>query len=306
MKSGCYRFGVFEFDAEKHELRRNGATIHLQSQPARVLACLIENANRTVTRDELRAAIWGNETFVDFERGLNFCISQIRSTLGDDSAQPVYIQTFPKRGYQFIAPMEFIPREIPAPRESVTVSSAPVTGRRGWMIVATAVILVAAGGFTIAHYLHRSANANQLPIIAVLRFDNETGNPDATRFSDSLTDNVVERLSTLSNGKYGVIGNAQILRVPREQRDLTAIATSLNAKYVVLGQVQADGDKTRILAHLIHLPDQIHVWVVRTDGRSLTDPLTLETELAQKIGDQFSIRVMAGAVNGSWRPAASR
>ena len=145
-----------------------------------------------------------------------------------------------------------------------------------------------------------------MPIIAVLRFDNETGNPDATRFSDGLTDNVVERLSTLSNGRYGVIGNAQNLRVPREQRDLTAIATSLNAKYVVLGQVQADGDKTRILAHLIHLPDQVHVWVVRTDGRSLADPLTLETELAQKIGDQFSIRVVAGAVNGAWRPAASR
>jgi TolB-like protein len=116
---------------------------------------------------------------------------------------------------------------------------------------------------------------------------------------------VVERLSALSNGRYGVIGNARILRLPREQRDLTAIGTSLNAKYVVLGQVQSDGDKTRILAHLIHLPDQVHVWVVRTDGRTLADPLTLETELAQKIGDQFSMRVAAGAVNGSWHPAAN-
>jgi DNA-binding winged helix-turn-helix (wHTH) protein len=112
MKSGIYRFGVFEFDAETLELRRQGAMVHLQSQPARVLACLIQNSDRTVTREELRAAIWGNETFVDFERGLNFCISQIRSTLGDDSARPVYIQTLPKRGYQFIAPVEFVAREI--------------------------------------------------------------------------------------------------------------------------------------------------------------------------------------------------
>jgi len=305
MKSGCYRFGVFEFDAETQELRRNGATVHLQSQPARVLACLIENSNRTVTRDELRAAIWGNETFVDFERGLNFCISQIRSSLGDDSAQPIYIQTFPKRGYQFVAPVEFISREIPAQNAPAAIP-VPVTSRRGWMIASVAMIALGIAGFTATHFFHRSANASPLPIIAVLRFDNETGIPDATRFSDGLTDNVVERLSMLSDGRYGVIGNAQILRLPREQRDLTAIGTSLNAKYVVLGQVQADGDKTRILAHLIHLPDQVHVWVVRTDGRTLSDPLALETELAQKIGDQFSIRVAAGAVDGSWRPAASR
>jgi DNA-binding winged helix-turn-helix (wHTH) protein/TolB-like protein len=305
MKSGCYRFGVFEFDAEKQELRRNGATVHLQSQPARVLACLIENSNRTVTRDELRAAIWGNETFVDFERGLNFCISQIRSSLGDDSAQPIYIQTFPKRGYQFIAPVEFISREIPS-QKTPAVIPVPVTSRRGWMIVSVAMIVLGIAGFTATHFLRRSANASQLPIIAVLRFDNETGNPDATRFSDGLTDNVVERLSMLSEGRYGVIGNAQILRLPREQRDLTAIGASLNAKYVVLGQVQADGGKTRILAHLIHLPDQVHVWVVRTDSRTLANPLALETELAQKIGDQFSIRVAAGAVDGTWRPAASR
>jgi TolB-like protein len=118
-----------------------------------------------------------------------------------------------------------------------------------------------------------------------VQFDNETGNPDVTRFSDALTDNVVERLSTLSKGRYGVIGNARILRVPREQRDLIAIGASLNAKYVVLGQVHSDGDKTRILAHLIRLPEQVHLWVVRADHQTLGDPLDLETELAQRIAD---------------------
>jgi DNA-binding winged helix-turn-helix (wHTH) protein/TolB-like protein len=305
MKSGSYRFGVFEFDAETQELRRNGATVRLQSQPARVLACLIENSDRTVTREELRTAIWGNETFVDFERGLNFCISQIRSTLGDDSAQPIYIQTLPKRGYQFIAPAQFIPSASTPVEKSAPVPGTTIVSRRAWVMAVVAVVVLSAAGYAAVYYWRSSANASPQPIIAVLRFDNETGNPEVTRFSDALTDNVVERLTALSNGKYGVIGNAQILRVPREQRDLNAIAASLNAKYVVLGQVQADGDKTRILAHLIHLPDQVHVWVVRTDGRALTDPLTLEAELAQKIGDQFSIRVLAGAVNGAWRPTVT-
>ena len=305
LDSGCYRFGVFEFDAETLELRRHGAVVHLQSQPARVLACLIQSSDRTVAREELRAAIWGNETFVDFERGLNFCISQIRAALGDDSARPVYIQTLPKRGYQFIAPVEFVARETQSQENPAEVPKTPVASRRGWMIAGFAVILLSAAIFAVAHFWHHSANANGLPIVAVVRFDNETGDPGTTRFSDGLTDNVVERLTALSNSRYEVIGNARILRGPREERDLNAIARELHAKYIVLGQVQSDHDSTRILAHLIRMPDQTHVWVVRADHQALDNPLVLETELSERIGDQFSSRVVADAVQTASHPAAS-
>jgi len=305
MKSGRYRFGVFEFDAETQELRRQGAIVHLQSQPARVLACLIENSDRTVTREELRAAIWGNETFVDFERGLNFCISQIRSALGDDSARPIYVQTLPKRGYQFIAPVEFIAREIVPQEKLPKIPTTPFASRRGWIIAGAAVILLSVAGFATAHFWHHSANAKGLPIVAVVRFDNETGDPATTRFSDGLTDNVVERLSALSNSRYEVIGNARILRGPREERDLNVIAQELHAKYIVLGQIQSDHDSTRILAHLIRMPEQVHVWVVRADHQALDNPLALETELAQRIGDQFSSRVVADAAQSASHPAAS-
>jgi DNA-binding winged helix-turn-helix (wHTH) protein/TolB-like protein len=305
MESGCYRFGVFEFDAETLELRRQGAIVHLQSQPARVLACLIQNSDRTVAREELRAAIWGSETFVDFERGLNFCISQIRSALGDDSARPIYIQTLPKRGYQFIAPVEFIAREIQAQEISAEIPKTPVASRRGWIVAGVAVILLSVAGFAAAHFWHHGASAKGLPIVAVVRFDNETGDPGTTRFSDGLTDNVVERLSALGGGKYEVIGNAHILRESREGRDLNAIARELHAKYIVLGQIQSDHDSTRILAHLIRMPEQVHVWVVRADHQALDNPLALETELAQRIGDQFSSRVVADAVQTASHPTAS-
>jgi DNA-binding winged helix-turn-helix (wHTH) protein/TolB-like protein len=307
MKSGRYRFGVFEFDADSMELRRQGTVVHLQSQPGRVLACLIENSDRTVTRDELRAAIWGNETFVDFERGLNFCISQIRSALGDDSAQPVYIQTFPKRGYRFIAPVESIARPAePEPQENRSeVASEPILGRRALLVMAIGVVVVGAVGYTAAHLLRRNASSKQLPIIAVVRFDNETGDPDVARFSDGLTDNVVERLAALSNGRYEVIGNARILRGPREERDLNTIARELHANYIVLGQIQADHDRTRILAHLIRMPEQVHLWVVRADGQTLSDPISLETELAQRIRDQFSSRAAADAARAASPSAAN-
>ncbi len=279
MKAGCYRFGIFEFDAETMKLRRNGANVHLQSQPARVLACLIQNSDRTVTREELRTAIWGNETFVDFERGLNFCISQIRSALGDDSARPIYVQTLPKRGYQFIAPVEFISSET-KPREiSAEIPKASVVSRRNWIIATVALILLCAAGFAAAHFWSRTQTQIRPPIVAVARFDNETGNPEFGRFADGLTDNVVERLTALSNSRYEVIGNARVLRGPREERDLNSIARELNAQYIVIGQIQTDHDKTRILAHLIRMPKQTHVWVLRADNQALDDSSNLETEL---------------------------
>lgn len=305
MKSGRYRFGVFEFDAETLELRRQGAMVRLQSQPARVLACLIQNYERTVTREELRAAIWGNETFVDFERGLNFCISQIRSALGDDSARPIYIQTLPKRGYQFVAPVEFVSSEVGAQEIPAKIPPAPVASRRGWLIAGVAVIVLGAAGFAASHFWWRSANASQLPILAVVRFDNETGNPETTRFSDALTDSLVERLTTLGDGHFAVIGNAQVLRAPREGRDLVSIGASLHAKYIVIGQVQNSGDNTRILAHLIRLPEQTHLKVMRMEDRTLTQLLSAETEVAQKIAAQFSARVEVDATNSASQPAVN-
>ena len=96
------RFGRFEFDAVTRELRRDGEIVKLQSQPAQVLAVLIEHAGEVVTRDALRQAVWGEDTFVDFDKGLNFAIAQVRTALGDSADAPTYIRTFPKRGYQFI------------------------------------------------------------------------------------------------------------------------------------------------------------------------------------------------------------
>jgi len=145
----------------------------------------------------------------------------------------------------------------------------------------------------ILGYRFRSVQSASIPpILAVVRFDNETSDPALTNFTDGLTDNVVEQLTIQSRGAYRVIGNAQILRVPREERDLHAISSSLNAGYVVLGQLQTNGSAIRILAHLIRLSDQTHIWVVRMD-RQFSDPLTLESEAAAKIAAEFSAQMSA-------------
>lgn len=289
MEPRRFRFGLFEFDTTALELRREGAFIRLQSQPARLLACLIERANQVVSREELRKAVWSDETYVDFERGLNFCISQIRSALKDDSAEPTYIRTVPKSGYQFIAPVQLVCTQGPEPSKAEAAPQSTFTARGA----ALAVTLMAVTVLSLLTYRFRAVRgANQSPILAVLRFDNETSDPAVTRFADALTDNVVEQLTSRSGGHYQVIGNARILRIPREQRDLSAIASSLHAAYVVLGQVQSNGAQVRILAHLIRLPDQTHIWVARMD-RTLVAPLSLESEAASKIAAEFSPRILA-------------
>src|SRR5580700_5271953 len=145
MRDGRFRFGLFEFDGRACELRREGVLVHLQSQPAQVLACLIERANQVVSRDDLRNAVWGDKTFVDFEGGLNFCISQIRSALQDDSAQPVYIRTVPKSGYQFIAPIQRVSVERPEQPEIEEALRGTFAARKAALTLAalTALAMVA-------------------------------------------------------------------------------------------------------------------------------------------------------------------
>jgi adenylate cyclase len=125
------------------------------------------------------------------------------------------------------------------------------------------------------------------PRLAVARFDNETGDPGFNRFADGLTDSIVAELTASSSGRYAVIGNASILRRPRDQRDLAAIATSLQAGYVVLGQVQGNSSHLILLAHLIRLPEQTHLWVARFEFAA-TDPIARQLELARSIARQFS------------------
>jgi len=100
-----YRFGVFELEAHTGELRRNGIKLKLQDQPYQVLLKLLEHAGQTVTREQLRSALWPADTFVDFETGLNTTIKRLRETLGDSAENPAFIETVPKRGYRFIAPV---------------------------------------------------------------------------------------------------------------------------------------------------------------------------------------------------------
>jgi DNA-binding winged helix-turn-helix (wHTH) protein len=105
-----FRFGLFELDTESEQLRKTGRTVKIQQQPYKLLCLLITQAGKVVSRDEIRASLWPAETFVDYDQGVNFAVKQVREALGDDADHPVYVQTLPKRGYRFIAPVDGEPR----------------------------------------------------------------------------------------------------------------------------------------------------------------------------------------------------
>jgi TolB-like protein len=112
------RFGEFELDDQTLELRRKGTLVRVQQQPARVLAFLLSHDGKLVTRQQIQDAIWGHDTFVDFERSLNFCIRQVRITLNDHAEKPLFIETLPRLGYRFIGAVERVGDDEPKTRRN--------------------------------------------------------------------------------------------------------------------------------------------------------------------------------------------
>jgi DNA-binding winged helix-turn-helix (wHTH) protein/tetratricopeptide (TPR) repeat protein len=142
-ENNSLRFGAFELDPKAGQLTRSGRRIHLTPQSIRVLTLLAERAGETVTRDEIRAMLWGDDTFVDFDAAMNACVSQIRTALGDKPTAPRFVETLPRRGYRFVAPVsgsETIPIVLTAAAEPTRGSPR---GLGTWIAASLAVLVVA-------------------------------------------------------------------------------------------------------------------------------------------------------------------
>jgi eukaryotic-like serine/threonine-protein kinase len=132
------RFGAFELDLRAGELRKKGVRIRLQEQPLQVLAVLLQHAGGVVTREELRSEIWTVDTFVDFDNSLNTAVNKLREALGDSSENPRFIETLPRRGYRFIAPV------TSNGQKALDTRSSPPSHTRSWKIVIPVSLLLIA------------------------------------------------------------------------------------------------------------------------------------------------------------------
>jgi DNA-binding winged helix-turn-helix (wHTH) protein/TolB-like protein len=243
-------FGRFDFTPETRELRRDGRPVRLQAQPGKVLAVLMAHAGEIVTRETLQREVWGGETHVDFERGLNYCIAQIRSALGDNAESPRYIETVPKQGYRFIAPL-------------VAQLAPEAAGRPAWRAVAATLLLLVLVSGALAVTIQRE---DSRPTIAVIPFYNETGRPDLDQVAKAISDATVARLATPERiGKLSVIGNAAALRNPFARTDVQEAARAVGAEWILIGQLKADPAALRVIGHLIRVSDMKHVWAQTFD-----------------------------------------
>jgi len=280
-----YRFGTFEFDDRTALLTRADRAVALEPQPARALALLVARAGDVVTRDELRAHLWGSDTHVDYDRGLAYSIGQLRAALGDTADNPRFVQTLPRRGFRFIAPVEVVANGEQATEAGSSASPPASASRRRWKIAAAALvafsILGALGAWLIARDPRRGTASR--PIIAVAVFENESGDPAYERAVAALSDAIVERLTALGPERVGINGNASILRRPRDARDTSAVAKETGATFLVAGMLQTKDGRLSLLMHLIRLDDGTHVWAQRI-ARPIGDRLdTLDGDVARQI-----------------------
>jgi DNA-binding winged helix-turn-helix (wHTH) protein/TolB-like protein len=281
-------FGLFEFDPASGVLRREGRIIRLQPQPGRVLAVLLEAPGEVVSRETLRQRIWGNETFVDFERGLNFCIAQIRSALGDAADSPRFVETVPRRGYRFIAPVRSLSSDEPETPADTVTSDGPRYSS-SWLALALSAFALVTAAFVAGSW--RAGERNGTERIAVVPFDNETGLDEFDAIARGVADATVARLATPERiRRVSVIGNAAALYQPRAFRDLKRIGLRLGADYILLAQMKKDESQVRLIAHLIRVSDEAHVWANTYDRRAFT--LDVQAEIAESLAESV-VRILA-------------
>jgi TolB-like protein/DNA-binding winged helix-turn-helix (wHTH) protein/Tfp pilus assembly protein PilF len=304
------RFDSFEMELKSGELRRDGALIKLQPQPFKVLALLAAQAGQVVTREEIQREIWGDETFVDYEQGVNFCIKRIRAALGDDAQAPRFIETLPRRGYRFIAQVERKewnssredglaeppPCAVISPPETVPDPSTVSTPRIRTVAILIAA-LVAVVTLAAGYVIRQGRRKNPTPpggkiILAALPFENLSGDPEQDYFSDGLTEEIITRLGRLQPQRLGVIARASAMTFKKSNKDIARIGAALGAAYILEGGVRREADHLRITAQLIQVSDQTHLWADVYD-RPIHDALTIQIEVAERVAQSLAVKLLS-------------
>jgi TolB-like protein/DNA-binding winged helix-turn-helix (wHTH) protein/tetratricopeptide (TPR) repeat protein len=282
------RFSPFELDLVTGELWRHGEAVHLQQQPTKVLVFLVRQPGRLVTREELRRHLWGDDVFVDFQRGLNFCVMQIRDALGDDAETPRFVETLPRRGYRFVAPTE------PVAPATVLVSAAPPRPRTRWRLVALRAGLAAAlalavltSGWTRAGRAGAVTTTGPAVRVAILPFE-LIGPGEGAPIADGLTEELIVETGRLAPGRLGVIARTSVERYRGQPLDLARLASELGVDYAMEGSVRRDGRRVRVTARLVRCSDQSQAWA-DTYERPLDDVLGLQREIARSAATGIGI-----------------
>jgi TolB-like protein/DNA-binding winged helix-turn-helix (wHTH) protein/tetratricopeptide (TPR) repeat protein len=301
-----YRLGLFEFDPQSRELRKQGIRIRLQGQPVEILAMLLARPGEVVTREELQNRLWPGDTFVDFDRSLNAAVKRLRAALGDSAETPRFIETLSRRGYRFIAPVDAVrsPRAVAAvgplvePSAIQQAESAP----RRWLrphyrpwiaLVAVAVTSVSLTLFwgNIVESVRRDSSARRIQSLLVLPLKSLSGDPEQEYFANGLTDALNAGLAGVS--ALRVISQTSSMLYKGTDKPLSRIARELNVDGIVEGSVLRSGDRIRINVALVQPSIEKRIWG-QTYERDVRDVIKLQNEVTRAIVDEIRTTLTPG------------
>lgn len=299
------RFGHFEVDLRSRELRKHGTKIRLQDQPFQVLAILLERPGDLITRDELRSRLWPQDTFVDFDVGLNTAIKKLRDALNEKAGVPRYIETLPRRGYRFIFPVENDVPSAPPPvleagpqippieRAPVQQSAegkglVPKLRASAFVFVGVVAVMLGLDAGGLRQRLIYWSGPPRIRSVAVLPLENLTGDPAQEYFSDGMTDALITDLAKIQ--MLRVISRTSVMRYKETHKPLAEVARDLNVDGVVEGSVSRSGNRVRITAQLIQVANERHLWAESYES-DLKDVLGLQDEVARAIAGQVQAKI---------------
>lgn len=304
---------MFEVDFREGELRKNGVKLRLPAQPFQVLAILLERPGEVVTREELRHRLWPSDTFVDFDHSLSTAINKVRELLSDSAESPRFVETRPRRGYRFIAPVANVDG-TPVGRTANALSHQeasdsekviPTFSRTRLLALVSLVAVLSVGGYGVYRW-SKNEQARRLPEkirIVVLPFNNLSGDPAQDYFSAGFTDELITQLARLNPERLGVIASTSSSII--HGKPISEIARAFNVQYVIEGSVRRGGNQVRVDVQLIQASDETHIWA-NSYMRDLSDVLRAQSDVSEAIARQIpaNLRITAIAPQPSVNPQA--
>jgi TolB-like protein/DNA-binding winged helix-turn-helix (wHTH) protein/Flp pilus assembly protein TadD len=291
-----YEFGPFRLDPENRTLLRNWKPISLTPKVFDTLVLLVERSGRLVPKNELMIAIWP-DSFVE-ESNLTQTVFMLRKALGETGSDQRYIITVAGRGYRFVAEVKQVlanghlaPQATTATMQPEVLPTVERSNSRRWpILIGVAIVLIAALGvyFQWFHARTRPQLFGERVMLAVLPFENLTGDTGQDYFSDGLTEEMIAQLGRIDPEHLGVIARTSVMHYKHSPEQLEQIARELGVQYVLEGSVRRDSDKVRITAQLIQMKDQTHLWA-RQYNRELSHVLALQGEISQEIADEIQL-----------------
>ena len=300
-----YTFGPFRVDFESCEIQKHGIRLHVQNQPIRILWFLVERPGRLVTRQELQERLWPGHSADELEDSLNSTVKKLREALSDDAGKPLYIETIPRKGYRFIAPIQTEPpSQLPGENHASSVEPSWLSaetsvhaiavsdGFFGWRryrmpgTIGLLTVVVIAGFLSVTAFLKRAGADAQIHSIAVLPFENLSGDPSQDYFAEGLTDAVTTDLAQI--GAVKVISRSSANHYRKDYKPLVKIGQELGVDAVVEGTLARSGNKVRVNARLISTGDDRNLWA-QSFERDTGDILSLEDDLAQSVSRRIEV-----------------